>query len=209
MQTFDAVTLDLLLPDMTGLQVLQRIRQMERNRDTPVLIVSVVAEHGVVRGFPVHDYLTKPIDSQALIRSLRTATSTVDKGVILVIDDDPAARRLMEAALTCLGYPVICAEDGQAGMEVIRHTRPAGIVLDLMMPRMDGFEFLTCFRQTTAYDDVPVLVWTTKDLTHADQTKLWRYAQGTVQKGEVPPASLVAELKRFIDRPRRDQKEAG
>ncbi len=72
-QTFEALTLDLLLPDMSGLQVLQRIRQIERSRDVPVLIVSVVAEQGVVHGFPVHDYLTKPIDPLALVRSLRLA----------------------------------------------------------------------------------------------------------------------------------------
>jgi signal transduction histidine kinase/CheY-like chemotaxis protein len=208
-QTFDAVTLDLLLPDMTGLQVLQRIRQIERSRETPVLIVSVVAEQGVVRGFPVHDYLTKPIDSQALVRSLRTATSRVDKGVILVIDDDPAARRLMDAALTSLGYPVVCVEDGQAGIDFVRHTRPVGIVLDLMMPRMDGFEFLGCFRQTTAHEEVPVIVWTTKDLTYADRNKLGRFAQGTVQKGEMHPANLVAELGRLIGRQSRVQKEEG
>jgi PAS domain S-box-containing protein len=208
MQTFDAVTLDLLLPDMTGLQVLQRIRQTERNRETPVLIVSVVAEQGVVRGFPVHDYLTKPIDSQALIRSLCAATSKVDKGVILVIDDDPAARRLMDAALTSLGYPVACVEDGAAGLEFVQHTRPVGIVLDLMMPRMDGFEFLSCFRETAKHDDVPVLVWTTKDLTHSDKDKLARHAQGTVQKGDTHPSSLVAELGRLITRNHRDHSEA-
>lgn len=199
---FDAVTLDLLLPDMTGLQVLQRIRQLERSRETPVLIVSVVAEQGVVRGFPVHDYLTKPIDSQALIRSLELATSRVDKGVILVIDDDPAARRLMEAALTSLGYPVVCVEDGQAGLDFVRRTRPVGIVLDLLMPRMDGFEFLGRFRQTHAHDDVPVIVWTTKDLSFADRDKLGRFAQATVQKGETPPANLVAELARLLRRQR-------
>lgn len=209
MQTFDAVTLDLLLPDMTGLQVLQRIRQIERSRETPVLIVSVVAEQGVVRGFPVHDYLTKPIDSHALVRSLRSATSRVDEGVILVIDDDPAARRLMETSLTSLGYPVVCVEDGQAGLEFVKRTRPVGIVLDLMMPRMDGFEFLGRFRQTTAYDNVPVIVWTTKDLTLADRDKLARFAQGTVQKGETHPASLVAELGRLIGRRSRGDEQEG
>lgn len=207
MQSFDAVTLDLLLPDMTGLQVLQRIRQSGLNRETPVLIVSVVAEQGVVRGFPVHDYLTKPIDSQALVRSLRTVTTDVDKGVILVIDDDAAARKLMDAALTSLGYAVACVEDGQAGLDFVRHTRPVGIVLDLMMPRMDGFEFLGCFRATTVHDDVPVIVWTTKDLTYSDRDKLSRFAQGTIQKGETHPASLVAELDKLIVRQAREQRE--
>lgn len=207
-QAFDAITLDLLLPDMTGLQVLQRIRQIERSRETPVLIVSVVAEQGVVRGFPVHDYLTKPIDSHALVRSLRLATSRVDKGVILVIDDDAAARRLMDAALTSLGYPVVCVEDGQAGLEFITHTRPVGIILDLMMPRMDGFEFLTYLRQSTDFDDVPVIVWTTKDLTYADRSQLGRCAQGTIRKGE-NPTSLVAELERLILRKEKIRKEAG
>jgi CheY-like chemotaxis protein len=125
-----------------------------------------------------------------------------------VIDDDPAARRLMDAALTSLGYPVACVEDGAAGLEFVQHTRPVGIVLDLMMPRMDGFEFLSCFRETAKHDDVPVLVWTTKDLTHSDKDKLARHAQGTVQKGDTHPSSLVAELGRLITRNHRDHSEA-
>lgn len=209
LQTFDAVTLDLLLPDMTGLQVLQRIRQIERSRETPVLIVSVVAEQGVVRGFPVHDYLTKPIDPSALVRSLRRATSRVDEGVILVIDDDPAARRLMEAALTSLGHPVACVDDGQAGLDFVQRTRPVGIVLDLLMPRMDGFEFLTLFRRAAVHDDVPVIVWTTKDLTSADRETLKRFAQATIAKGETHPSSLVAELGRLIERGPNSQREVG
>jgi PAS domain S-box-containing protein len=208
-QVFDAVTLDLLLPDMTGLQVLQRIRQTEKNFDTPVVIVSVVAEQGVIRGFPVHDYLTKPIDGRALVRSLSRATSTRDKGVVLVIDDDAASRRLMEASLTSLGCPVACVNDGQAGLEFVQHTRPVGIVLDLMMPRMDGFEFLARFRQTNDYDDIPVIVWTTKDLTPADRDNLARLTQGTVLKGEASPARLVGQLGRLIERKRSTLAEAG
>lgn len=208
-QVFDAVTLDLLLPDMTGLQVLQRIRQTEKNFDTPVVIVSVVAEQGVIRGFPVHDYLTKPIDSRAVVRSLSRATSTRDKGVVLVIDDDAASRRLMEASLTSLGCPVACVNDGQAGLEFLQHTRPVGIVLDLMMPRMDGFEFLARFRQSDEHEHIPVIVWTTKDLTPADRDNLARLSQGTVLKGEASPARLVGQLGRLIERKRSTVAEAG
>lgn len=202
--SFDAVTLDLLLPDMTGLQVLQRLRQTERSRETPVLIVSVVAEQGVVGGFPVHDYLTKPIDNQALVRSLRAATSRRGTGLVLVVDDDPASQRLAEAPLSALGYTVMCVNNGQTGLEFARHTRPVGIILDLLMPRMNGFEFLAQFRQMAAYDDVPVIVWTTKDLTYDDKDRLAGLAQGTLLKGATHPVGLVAELSRLIGQRRRN-----
>lgn len=202
-QTFDAVTLDLLLPDLTGLQVLQRIRQTERNRHTPVVIVSVVAEQGVIRGFPVHDYLTKPVDESALVRTLRDATApTAADGVILVVDDDPAARRLMELALKPHGYQVVCVDDGEAALSFTRDTRPLGIVLDLMMPKVDGFQFLTRFRDVSHNGAVPVIVWTTKDLTVQDRDALRRLAQGTVLKGEAKPVMLVNQLRRLIEHQR-------
>jgi PAS domain S-box-containing protein len=206
---FDAVTLDLLLPDMTGLQVLQRIRKTELNRHTPVVIVSVVAEKGVIRGFPVQDYLTKPVDGPALLSALRRAVPTGSGGRILVIDDDGASQRLIRATLTSLGYDALCVPDGQAGLDAAESDRPAGIVLDLMMPRMDGFEFLTRFREDESNRDVPVVVWTTKDLTVRDQGCLATLAQATVLKGDGKPEALVAELGRLIERQRLKLREAG
>jgi len=202
-QPFDAVTLDLLLPDMTGLQVLQQIRRSGRNRDTPVVVVSVVSEKGVVRGFPVHDYLTKPIDRSALVRALRHATRHSDpSGTILVVDDDPSSQRLMQATLSTLEYRVVCVDDGQAALEFAEHTLPVGIVLDLMMPRLDGFEFLARFREQESHRDVPIIVWTTKDLSMRDSQQLRELAQGTVLKGEGKPDGLVADLARLIEHAR-------
>lgn len=208
-QTFDAITLDLLLPDMTGLEVLQQLRQVGQNRDTPVVIVSIVAEKGVVRGFPVHNYLAKPIDRSALLNALRHAIRHSDQtGTILVVDDDPASQRLMQAALSSLACRVVCVDDGQAALEFSVHTTPIGIVLDLMMPRMDGFEFLDRFRHNESHRDVPIIVWTTKDLSVKDREILKQLAQGTVFKGEVKPAGLVAELAHLITQSRAQLLEA-
>ncbi len=206
---FDAITLDLLLPDMTGLQVLQQVRNTALNRTTPVVVVSVVAERGVVKGFPVEDYLTKPIDGDALLRSLKRTTPHAAGGQILVIDDDAPSRRLMQATLSAIGYDAVCVADGQAGLEATDTMRPLGVILDLMMPRMDGFEFLTRFRQREANLDVPVVVWTTKDLTSSDRVLLKGLAQSTVMKATSKPDELVEELRRQIERCRSLLQEAG
>jgi PAS domain S-box-containing protein len=201
---FDAITLDLLLPDMTGLDVLHSIRAEGLNTETPVFVVSVVAEKGVVAGYAVHDYLRKPIDGAKLLASLRRAHLPPEiTQPILVVDDDPAALRLMEVTLGTLGYQAACQSDGEAALRGLDDQPPAAIILDLLMPGIDGFEFLARLRRRPEHRQIPVLVWTMKDLTSADHQQLHRLAQGVVSKNG-HPASLVAELGQLLAHPPAD-----
>ncbi len=198
-KVFDAITLDLLLPDMTGLDVLHRIRNEGRNRDTPVIIVSVVADKGVVGGFSVHDYLTKPIDGVELVSSLRRGGVLAgDGGSILVVDDDPSALKLMEATLTGLGYRVACCSGGEQALVQVSSSRPRAIVLDLLMPEVDGFEFLARFRRDPANRQIPVIVWTLKDLTAEDHARLQNLAQTIIIKQHGGTTALVDQLKSLL-----------
>ena len=197
-RNFNAVTLDLLLPDMTGLDVLHSIRSEGLNTETPVFVVSVVAEKGVVAGYAVHDYLRKPIDGAKLLASLRRASLTPEKSPpILVVDDDPAALKLMEATLGILGYQADCRSDGESALAALDLQRPAAVILDLLMPGVDGFEFLTRLRRRPDYRETPVIVWTMKDLTTADHQQLHSLAQAVVAKSG-HPGSLVAELRNLL-----------
>jgi PAS domain S-box-containing protein len=194
-RTFDAVTLDLLLPDMTGLEVLHRIRKEGKNRRTPVVVVSVAAEQGVVGGFLVHDYLKKPTTSEELLESLKRAAIVPSaNNPILVVDDDPAARNLMQTLLVQFGYRVECRADGASALDVVSKQRPLAVVLDLLMPGVDGFEFLARFREQPGNRMVPVIVWTVKDLTLEDHTRLHTLAHSVIAKGQAKPAALVDEL---------------
>ncbi len=200
-QPYDAVTLDLLLPDMHGRDVLRAIRAEGPNRETPVVIVTVVIDKGVAAGFHVHDVLIKPVQTDDLLGSLaRAKVSPHEARPILVVDDDPKARKLAERALKDAGYRALCVAGAEEGLEVAAQTPPAAVVLDLLMPGMDGFGFLKRFRATAVGRRTPVIVWTVKDLTRQERQQLRAATQGLVLKGE-GPAALLAELRDLIPLP--------
>jgi PAS domain S-box-containing protein len=200
-RAYDAITLDLLLPDITGLNVLHSIRMEGLNQATPVVIVSVVAEKGVVGGYPVHDYLTKPVNSQDLLACLnRARVLTEDQRQIWVIDDDPSALKLMETVLEQLGYSVQCEPEPARALERLKLEQPAAIVLDLMMPKIDGFEFLARLREQREHEEVPVIVWTMKDLNADDHKRLHRVAQAVLLKGYDGNVSLTQQMRTLLPR---------
>lgn len=111
--------------------------------------------------------------AEDLLASLAGVGLTPELGrPILVVDDDPSARRLAEATLAKLGYRVIGAASGAAGLRAAEADSPAAVVLDLIMPKMDGFEFLVRYRATPEGRRAPVIVWTAKDLTVEDRVRL-------------------------------------
>src|SRR5713101_4215982 len=200
-RSFDALTLDLILPDMSGVDLLARIRAEARNADVPVVVLTVVAEQGAVAGFTVTDVLAKPIDTAALLGSLRRAGVVPERhGAVLVVDDDPGCLKLMQATLGRSGYDTICREDAEAALQAAAESRPIAVVLDLIMPRVDGFEFLERFRKMEAGRRTPVIVWTVKDLSAHDHARLRETAHAVVAKGSDGAASLLRELNAFLPR---------
>jgi len=198
---FDAITLDLLLPDMSGVDLLDQVRTESRNADVPVIVLTVVAEKGAVAGFRVSDVLAKPLDAHALLNALRRAgVSPQRHGAVLVVDDDEGCLKLMEATLARSGYETICRQDVEAALQAAAESSLIAVVLDLIMPRLDGFEFLERFRMTEAGRSTPVIVWTVKDLTKHDQARLRQTAQAVVMKGNNGAAALLRELDAFLPR---------
>ena len=196
---FDAITLDLLLPDMSGQDVLKRIRASGPNSDVPVVVVTIVAEKGVVAGLAVNDFLSKPIDTDALFSSLqRAGVQRGQTGSVLVVDDDPNALRLMSAALARLGYPALCMADAEEALRMAERVPISAVVLDLLMPTLDGFQFLERFRSLPSHGLTPVLIWTARDLDAEERVRLRKLAQGIVQKRERGIPVLLADLQRFL-----------
>src|SRR5581483_2396956 len=199
---YDLIALDLLLPDLLGVEVLRGVREDERNRDTPVLVITVVAERGLVDPYPIVDYLVKPVSAEQLRASLARAGLLPRRAApVLVVDDDPAARRLAEELLAGLGYASTGHADGASALRAAGETPPLAVLLDLLMPGMDGFEFLERFRHTAGGRDVPVIIWTVKDLTAADRQFLRERAQGIVSKASGKPGDLVALLRSHVPPP--------
>jgi PAS domain S-box-containing protein len=195
---FDAVTLNLLLPDMSGLRVVHEIRRGGKRSHVPIIVVSVVADRSAIGGFPVHDVLSKPIDPRALLASLARARVIIDQpGAVLVVDDDASSLGLMAATLTRVGYQAVCKPNGFAALDALNDTPPRAVILDLLMPGMDGFQFLEKFRSKPKHRDVPVIVWTAKDLTAVEESRLRQSAQAVHKKISGGMTALVAEVRRM------------
>jgi PAS domain S-box-containing protein len=193
---YAAITLDLILPDMSGLDVLAAIQTETKNKHVPVVIITVITERAT-GGFAVTDVLAKPLDSNALVHTLRRAGVLVPLGTVLVVDDDPIALKLMAAALERLRYRPVCYTDGEAALRDLAALAPVAIILDLVMPGLDGFEFLARLRASAAHRHLPVLVWTTRDLGPDELVRLRATAQAVLQKGD---ADLVEELTSYLHR---------
>ena len=199
-RSFDAITLDLLLPDMSGLEVLKRIRAEAANQEVPVIVVTVVAERDTIAGFAVQDVLPKPVDAAALLSALTRAGVPPDgPGTILVVDDDPSSLKLVSTTLKQLGYRTRCARDGAAALHWLGESLPSAVILDLVMPGMNGFEFLERLRSGPAGRRVPVIVWTVKDLSPEERTFLRESAHAVVSKGE-GGSRVLAELEAAVHR---------
>lgn len=182
-RAFTAITLDLLLPDMSGLEVLAAIRTGERNRDVPIIVVTMTAATAAFGGFAVNDLLPKPIDRHALVDALqRIGLSPARPGSVLVIDDDAGSLRLMAAALKELGYSATCMQSGAAALAELPALRPHVIILDLLMPELDGFTFLHELRRTPGFGQTPVFIWTVKDLSADEYGRVLASAQAVLHK---------------------------
>jgi PAS domain S-box-containing protein len=198
-RSFDAVTLDLLLPDMTGVDLLAALRAEGRARQTPVIVVTVAPDRRFVAAFAVHDVLEKPLDPSSLLHALERAGVRPDRqGGILVVDDDPGALRLMDATLAQLGFSTITRSTGAAALEAAENLHPAAVVLDLVMDGMDGVEFLDRFRRLPEHARTPVLIWTMKDLTAIEHEQLKQAAQAVVSKNGSSPSTVVQQLRTLL-----------
>jgi protein-histidine pros-kinase len=199
LRRFCAIALDLLLPDMSGWHVLREIRSTSLNRDAPTIAVTVSAAKGLTAAFRLHDYLIKPVPEQVLLASLRSALAEpAGSQTILVVDDDLASLKLAEATLRQFGYRAVCAPGGQEGLLAARAEPPSAVVLDLLMPGMDGFEFLSQLRQLPGCLSVPVMIWTVKDVTADEQARLRACADAVVSKSAGGATALVEVLRSLL-----------
>ena len=195
---FEAMVLDLMLPDMSGFDVLRTIRVEGKNQATRTIVVTTVKETGLAKAFAVNEWLVKPVNGDQLLSALERAGIQPECGTVLVVDDDPASLRLGAATIEQLGCRVVCAGGGAEGLEAATANGPlAAIVLDLLMPDVDGFQFLERLRSTPEGGHTPVIVWTSRDLSAAEQATLLQTAQGLVGKSHLN-MKLADELKPFL-----------
>lgn len=198
-----AITLDVMMPQLDGWGVLRELKADASLRDIPVIMVTVLNERGMAIPLGAADFVTKPIDRQRLTAILREHCASPGNASILVVEDDPPTRELLCHTLTGMGYAASAANNGRDGLGwLARHPAPDLILLDLMMPEMDGFEFLRELRKQPAFANLPVIVVTAKELTEEDVRILSGQTDGIVTKDQTYLSELATAVRtRLSQRP--------
>ena len=194
----DIVTLDVLMPQMDGWAVLAAMKESPALADVPVIMVSVTDNRELAISQGVSDYLMKPVGREQLLQSLRRCYPQLAERRVLIVEDDAPTRELMRSILEKNCCTIVEAEHGLAGLERLAETRPDVILLDIMMPEMDGFEFIARVRAEPRCQDIPIVVVTAKTLTAEERAQLNSHMQGFVQKGDADGAALVAAIDRLL-----------
>ena len=162
------VTLDVLMPDKDGWTVLSEFKSDPELRDIPIIMLSVLDDKNIGFTLGASDYMTKPIDREHLASILRKYRS----GLVLVVEDDGLSRANMRRILESEGWQVAEAENGRAALDRIARKKPDLVLLDLMMPEMDGFELIVELNRQERSKDIPIIVVTARDLTTEDRQRL-------------------------------------
>jgi CheY-like chemotaxis protein len=196
-----AITLDVLMPQMDGWGALKELKADTELRDIPVIMVTVLNERGMAIPLGAADFVTKPVDRQRLAAILREHCAGPSGVSILVVEDDLPTREALCRTLESTGYAAHAAVNGRSGLDWLAdHPAPSLILLDLMMPEMDGFEFLRELRKQPAFVDVPVIVVTAKELTAEDVRVLSGQTERIIAKDQTYLATLAAAVRERLAR---------
>ena len=198
-----AITLDVMMPGMDGWSVLTELKADPTLSHIPVVMVTMLQDRQFGFSLGASEFLTKPVDRTQLAAILARCCGP-EKSRVLVVEDDPENRELLVRMLEKDGYQVAQAENGSVAIESVVADRPDLILLDLMMPVMDGFSFLEALRQRGDYSNIPVVVVTAKDLSAADRELLDGSVQQIIQKGAVDREKLLSEISEMIERSTRN-----
>jgi signal transduction histidine kinase/DNA-binding response OmpR family regulator len=191
-----AITLDVLMPQMDGWRALKELKDDVELRDIPVIMVTVLNERGMAIPLGAADFVTKPVDRQRLAAILRDHCASWSSASILVVEDDLPTRETLCRSVVSMGYVAHVAVNGRNALDWLgNHPAPSLILLDLMMPEMDGFEFLQELRKRPEFVDVPVIVVTALELTAEDVRILSGQTERIIAKGQMYLSELAAAVR--------------
>ena len=196
------ITVDIQIPKTDGWELLTRLKADQATASIPVVVVSIVDEPG--RGFSLGaaDYLLKPVDREVLARVIQRVVRSQARDQrgrsVLVIDDDPVILELMEAVLRPEGFEVLKAKDGRHGLQIARERNPDLVVLDLLMPEMNGFEVVDEMHGSPETASIPIVVLTNKSLSREEKDRLNGRIIAIRQKGEFHREDFVAQVRSLL-----------
>ncbi|XXX73440.1 response regulator [Sorangium sp. So ce134] len=198
----DVITLDLLMPEMDGWRVLSALKSTPALASIPVIVISIVEERGIGYSLGAADYITKPVEREALERALaRCALRSGRSPRVLLVEDDAPSREVLEGMLRRSGCDALSAENGRVALDLLATDAeaPDAAIVDLMMPEMDGFELIERLRLHTRWRRMPLIVLTAKELTDEDRARLRVGTERVFQKGQLGLQELLEEVRVCVE----------
>jgi signal transduction histidine kinase/DNA-binding response OmpR family regulator len=192
------ITLDVMMPSMDGWAVLTALKADPATAEIPVVMLTIVDEKNIGFALGAADYFTKPIDWQRLSAVLHKYRQPAAVQTVLIVEDDERTREMLRRTLQKEGWQIREAANGRLGLEQLAQSPPGLILLDLMMPEMDGFTFMKELRERADCARVPVIVITAKDLTEEDRRRLSGEVTRVLAKDTTSREQIVAEVRQIL-----------
>ncbi len=191
------IILDILMPGKDGWQVLQELKQLPETKEIPVIVSSVTKEEEMGFSLGAIDFFVKPVEKKRFLKRVDELELNAEKRV-LVVEDNPIDMRLVTSILKAEGIGTLCACEGEEGLRMAEEQLPSLIVLDINMPRMNGFEVIERLRNEEKTRDIPVIILTVKDLTQAETKKLSQTVSAILKKTSFSKEELIAEIRKLV-----------
>lgn len=195
-----AIILDVMMPHKDGWAVLQEIKNDPVLKSIPVIMYTMVDERNFGIAIGATEYLIKPVSKEEILQVLEKFRHRINSGYILIVDDDPDLRDIATRTIEKEGWSVQSAENGKIALSILEQGMPSIIFLDLMMPVMNGFEFLSVFETHREWDRIPIVIITSRDLSLEERQRLNGTVRKIIQKGDFTPEKLLKQLAQLIPR---------
>jgi adenylate cyclase len=201
-----AITLDVMMPDVDGWTVLAALRGNPKLADIPVVMATIVDECRQGMTFGAVGYLTKPIDREKLVELMRRFKTPSGLTRVLVVEDDPVQRERLRGWLGPQQWLLTEAENGRVALDRLTENAPDIILLDLMMPEMDGFQLVAALQEQPAWRRIPVIVITARDLSTEERARLNSGIETVLLKEQFSPADLIDKIRHLVAAARQPEK---
>jgi len=202
-----AITLDIMMPNRDGWQVIQEIKSDPELSAIPVIICSITEDQEKAYQLGAVDYLVKPILEDELVTAIKNLSLSKDRTVhdILIVDDDPDVMQLVKIALRDEpSYRIQYANGGFRGLEMMKERKPDALILDLIMPDLDGFSILETMQGESDLRAIPVIILTAADLTTEERQQLEKHKRNFLPKEAFSGDELITFLETALDKIEKD-----
>ena len=192
------ITLDVMMPGMDGWAVLRELKADPKVAHIPVIMCTIVNDRNMGFALGASEHVTKPVNRDQLVQTLLRYRTQAAPRHVLIVDDDANFRRPLRAMLEKEGWNVAEAGNGRIGLQCVEENRPELVILDLIMPETNGFDFLLALRKNPKWRDLPVVVLTSKDLTNDERQRLSGQAEQVLEKGGYDREQLLSDVRELV-----------